>query len=392
MLAPGAQALEREPHHWVRTLESVLEEIARGSDAAQIYLPTLIKTIADEIEKTDPKVLLETRNLRAVLIYALSGGDSKVVRRLLGIGQLPPLEEAIAKGALAYSEGKYSTAAGHLIGIDARSLDAGLASRVALTQAILIYKVDSKQAIALLDLARLLATGTLIDEAATRREIVLLGSNQDFERFGFLSEQYMRKFGNSLYAGYFVKQFSIAAAAFDFSVEKERLERLKGVVENLQGESRKLSLYLSLAENAIGLGNVVLAKFAAESGQSLSAPSSSNRSRAELYLAAAEVASVNAERALIMLDTIPRSSLKPSDAALRDVVLAVGREVEREPQVEADGGVQRILEVSTADLPAKGEATAPAGDDAAKSEKDEIEQSARKAIADADKILGEDKK
>lgn len=384
----AAKAVELEPYQWTATLENVLDEIAQGSDAAQVYLPTLIRSIAEHIDKTEAKVLLDKKNVRAVLIYALSGGDGKAVRRLLSLGGLTPIEETIAKGALAYSEGKYSVAAKYLGEIDARSLDVALAPRVALTQAIIVYKSDPEKAIKLLDLARLLGAATLIEEAAIRRQIALLGANKNFDRFEFVAARYFRKHEKSVYSGYFSKQFSLASSSFDFSSDKNRLERLKAVIELLQEQSRKLSLYLLIAENAIGLGNVPLAKFAAENGQSLSTPASSERLRADLYLAAASVASDNVAKAIEVLESMPRTALSSSDAALRDLALQVGTAVALEPHDEGAGSQHAELEISAASVEHDGSENTKSD----VSGGDPIEDAARNAIESADKILRGDLK
>ena len=91
---------------WRRCRNRLGAEVPRP----HLYLPKLISRIAVEIENTEPAVMLEPRNVTAVLSYALSGGEGRVVRKLLSLGQLEPTQEKIAKGALAYAEGKYSAA------------------------------------------------------------------------------------------------------------------------------------------------------------------------------------------------------------------------------------------------------------------------------------------
>ena len=384
----AARAEEREPYQWVRTLESVLEEIARGSDAAQIYLPTLISTIADEMEKADNKTLLEKRNLRSILIYTLSGGNSKVIRKVLGSGPLPSPEENIAKGALAFSEGKYSTAAKYLLEIDAKSLDAQLASRVALTQAILVYKSNPKKAIAYLDIARLLSVGTLVEEAAIRREIVFLATDQQFEKFCSLAQRYFRKFGESLYAGYFIKQFAIAASTFDFVPESE-LDEVADVVDILPDTPRKLLVYLAVAETAIGIANIKLAKYAAQKALLLSEPDSKNRAKAELYIAAADVATVNVSDALKMLETIRGDSLNGSDVGLRQIAFSLGREVESEPH---DTGEEVPIKLEDKERTHAQQIAAGTDIKVDISDNDETERLARKVISQADRILHKEHK
>ena len=54
------------------------------------------------------------------------------------------------------------------------ALDARLAGEVAFARSVLETKRDAKTAVDLLDWARLLAPGGLVEEAALRREIALL--------------------------------------------------------------------------------------------------------------------------------------------------------------------------------------------------------------------------
>lgn len=397
--APAATAANTNsgtpPYQWVRTLESVQEQIGRGSRSAHDYLPVLVAKIADELDAVGPDQLLEPQNVRAILTYALSGGDSRVVRKLLGLGKLSEQDEKIAKGALAYLEGKYSVASEQLLNIDARSLSSELGARIALTQSILTYKSDLKRAIALLDLARLLSTGTLVEEAALRREAVLLAAAGEGDRFESLSGQYFRRYKDSIYSSYFHQQFCVAAASIDYAAQTERLERLAQIVEPL-AEAQRLALYLTLAEKAIAVGNVPLTQFAGAEGEKLSKPETPERTRAALYLAAAEMVAKDSEGALTRLQSLPPASLSPSDENLRHAVLAVGEEIMR-PPVEGEAG--QMVPTSALDEPAakKPESEKAVEGPAANGEKkadppaDPILDQVRIVLADADKILAKKK-
>ena len=67
---------------------------------------------------------------------------------------------------------------------------------------------EPAKALAYLDDARLLAPGTLIEEAAFRRQIALIASAGDGERYEMMVARYLRRFPNSVYAGNFRQQFA----------------------------------------------------------------------------------------------------------------------------------------------------------------------------------------
>ena len=91
------------------------------------------------------------------------------VRKLLVIstGQ----EKTIVRAAMAYAENRNAEAMELLAEVDPRSLDASIAGHVALVRAELATKKDPDKALALVSEARLLAPGTMIEEAALRHEV-----------------------------------------------------------------------------------------------------------------------------------------------------------------------------------------------------------------------------
>ena len=75
-------------------------------------------------------------------------------------------------------------------------------------------KRDAKAAVELLDWARLLAPGGLVEEAALRREIALLAEAKDVGRAAMLTRQYATRFAASLYAADFFRDLAVAIARF----------------------------------------------------------------------------------------------------------------------------------------------------------------------------------
>ena len=73
-------------------------------------------------------------------------------------------------------------------------------------------KRNAKAAVDLLDWARLVAPGGLVEEAALRREIALLAEAKDMSRLSVLTRQYVTRFGASLYAADFLRDLASAVA------------------------------------------------------------------------------------------------------------------------------------------------------------------------------------
>ena len=154
----------------------------------------------------------DPRNARAAVVFVLSGGSARVLQKLMRSGASADINEKLIKGALAYGEGRHDEAAELLAGIDARALDPGMAGHVAYVQGELAARKEPAKALVHLDEARLLSPGTIVEEAALRRQIALLAAAGSADRYEALATQYLRRFPNSVYAGGFRQQFALAIA------------------------------------------------------------------------------------------------------------------------------------------------------------------------------------
>src|SRR5262249_35028917 len=147
--------------------------------------------------------------------------------------------DSVLRGALAYAEGRGGEAHALLGDVSALSLDPILAGHVALVQAELVANSDPRRAIARLDEARLLAPGTLVEEAALRRQVSLAGAAGLAEMFEALSGQYLRRFPKSFYAASFKQQFAAELAGRKAgAVETTKLDTAINALEN--SEQREL--------------------------------------------------------------------------------------------------------------------------------------------------------
>lgn len=317
------------PYQLVRTLQLMQDQVAYGNVEAHAAQLTVLKHVSEKLLAADPEVWKEPRNTRAVVLFLLSGGSPEIVRSLLARGVLSNDDKLLA-GSLAYVEGREKEALDLLGPFQPRALPAALGGHVALVQSALLVRSDPRAAIERLDDARLLMPGTLVDEAALRREIFVAGQVDDFDKFEVLATQYMRRYRHSVYAGNFRQRFALALTRFSFAQETRRFPRLVAMLEHLDTVSRR-TLYLLVARTAVVRGKTEMAELAAEQAAALSPSDSAERQRAQLYRASALVVTAAYEQGVSELKAIDRARLPERDAELLDAALTLSRNLRKAP-------------------------------------------------------------
>lgn len=329
--ASRASEAQQSPVEMVRMMLDVQTQVAAGVAGGQDALQAMLKAMGEEFNKRPADVWSEARNARAAALYLLSGGEPAVARRILDGKKAPAAEAELLRGALAYVEGRVGEARKALDAIDARKLDAPLSAHVAFAQANLAPETETAKARALLELARLLAPGGLIEEAALRREVFLAGEATDAGAFADLSRRYARRFRGSAYFDNFARKFVTVTASFPLQASLPHLPALEEAARNIGAESRG-EFYLNLSRQALGAGrNDLGAHAAAEAGKD-SGSSRSARARATLYEAAARVGAADQSGALASLQSLDVAALPANDRALHAAAQAGAERAARAPK------------------------------------------------------------
>lgn len=324
---PAAAAEPNAPFELVRTLQALQDQIAQGSIAAHSAQRTLLSHIDAHFLAAPAEVWQAERNARAAIVYVLSGGQPATVKRLLELQPPPKVDERLLRGALAYVEGREVEARRLLADVDARTLPPALGGQISLAQSALIVRESPAKALAHLDFARLLMPGTLVEEAALRREVFVVSQLGDTKRFEALSAQYLRRFRHSIYAGNFRQRFAVTLAQIDFVNDPAQFPRLGKMLAPLEPDSQR-DVYLLLARTAVNEGKTNAAVLAAEKARELSAPGSLGEVQARLYMAAASVVTVKGfDKGVAELKKIDRSSLAPEDVTLLEAALSVAKTI-----------------------------------------------------------------
>jgi chemotaxis protein MotC len=195
-------------------LQRIQLQIAQGDKAAYAAQLNQLKIMGAAIAAAEPETWKDRRQADSLVIYILSGGSLADLAPLLKGDAVVESEWALARGALAYVTNHEAEAISLLGKEDLNALDARLSGEVAFARSVLETKRDAKAAVELLDWARLVAPGGLVEEAALRREIALLAEAKDVGRAAMLTRQYATRFAASLYAADFFRDLAAAIVRF----------------------------------------------------------------------------------------------------------------------------------------------------------------------------------
>jgi chemotaxis protein MotC len=327
--ARGGEAA-REPFEVVRSLQLSQDAIAHGDTSSHLSQRDQLAQIGERLAQADAKAWADPRNVRALITFALSGGNASLLQSLISRIPAGAIDEKLVQGALAYAQGRNAAAAELLAKVDARTLASGVAGHVALVQSELVAKTDPTKALALLDDARLLSPGTLIEEAALRRQAAIVAARGEFDSFLALSANYLRRFPNSVYAVIFRDQFATLVAEHDFAAHPHQLAKFEAALDALSPVDRR-NINLAVAREGLIKGKLTIARFAADNAMRISEADSVEDGRAKIYQAAALIVSDEGEKASASLRAIERGKLSQEDVELAEAAGAVVAEIQRLP-------------------------------------------------------------
>jgi chemotaxis protein MotC len=359
-------------------LDALQDQIVQGNAAAQRALPRIIAQIGDRLMAADPQSWQQAKNARAVITYTLSGGQSRVIRKVLQAGNSPEPETKLMEGVLAYVDGQDAKASQLLLNIDPKSLPPIVGGHIALAQAMLAAREDLTKSNDFLDVARIMVPGTLVEETALRREIFNLSDGGDLNKFVLLSGQYLRRFQNSLYAENFKQKFSAAIVHLGMTDDPEKFGKVVKAIGALETEDQ-LHLYMLIAQAAIFNGNASVARLAAEKATVIAKAGSTDGTRAQLFEAAALILTNNYDQGLAKLKELEAGQMTKQDVELKGAILSMAKQIRQWPELpNADD-----------DDEPKPNPKAPGRDGTIAASAGPVIDMAQKAISDTDQLLKE---
>lgn len=325
------------PVQLVRTLHLMQDQIAVGSTEAHIGQRGLLGILDDRFMDLEPETWQTSKNVRAAVSFVLSGGNPGILRKLLELGSsiIAENDRPLIEGALAYVEGREEAARNSLASLDPYSLPPTLGAQLALVQSALIVRKDAAKSDELLDFVRLQAPGTLLEEAALRRQVFVASQTGNMEKFQSLATEYLRRYRHSIYSGNFRQRLASALTRIDFGKEASRFEGLVTMMSELELDARR-DLYLLAARSSIEQGFTTSAHLLADKAQELVGSDKVSATRAKLYRAASLITSPQAiDGAVSDLRSLDQSVLAASDLGLLESALAMAGQIRKVPEISS---------------------------------------------------------
>ena len=316
-------------------LQNLQARIAAGDKAAYASQAERISAVGAAIVAAKPEIWQSKRETDAAVIYLLSGGQPRDIVQLVESGAVPASEIPLMRGSLAYVLGNEAEAEKRLSGFDARRLPLRLAGPMAFAQSVIETGHDSAKAIELLDLARLLAPGTLVEEAALRREVMLEADRHNVERVAMLARQYASRFGASVYAESFLQTLAGALAQTGAIDSAANFDKFHAFFAALAPDTRR-GFLLGLARAAILSGQLEVAATAAAAALDGVAPDSVEAARGKLYQAMARILTPDYDAGVAELQSVAQARLDRHDQELLAAARGVATFMRESPASPAE--------------------------------------------------------
>ncbi|MES0071025.1 chemotaxis protein MotC [Mesorhizobium sp. M0058] len=313
-----------QPYQLVRSLQLVQDRIAAGDHAALPMQAKLLEMADTRLRAADADDFSDPKNFRALLVYGMSGGNPVTVEAAVSRAKTDPQSLAIAKGIVDYLNGRPAAAIEALKPIDPMTLPADLGAFLALVKGSLLATEQPVSALALLDDARLLSPGTLVEEAALRRSVGIAAAQGDGARFALASTQYVEDYLYSPYASQFADAFVSGVITLHMAISQDKLADITAMMD----PEREKVIYLRIARRAAIDGFADLSAFAsARAERGRDGIHNQDDPRAQLYSSLSTVTSGTIGEVRAKLDKIDRNQLSQSDRDLLDAAQAVAGEV-----------------------------------------------------------------
>ncbi len=324
----SAEAVEIPPFTMIRSLQFIQDSVVLGDHSAGEMQRHLLALIDERLRGADASDFEDRRNVDAVLVYTMSGGNPETLARLLRGEARTSFDSELAEGLTVYFSGKPEQARPRLIRALRQFQGSPIESYLTLVTANVTAARDIDAALSLFDRARLLAPGTIIEESALRRSAHVASLDGRVERAMKYSERYVRRFLNSPYASQFVDVFVHMVVSHSDKVDASQME----YILSLMDVARQREIYLRMARMSTIAGKEDLALLAAGRAEALSGNKRDVVQKlAKFYAGVASVSTENLDEAIDAVASMPEGNLSDRDKALRDAARIVAQEVTRKP-------------------------------------------------------------
>lgn len=316
-----------QPWRLVRNLQLAQDEIVSGMIGAQRKYRDQLLNASTILLSQPSKIWQNERNLNAIALYVLIGGDIAVGKKAMKESMLDQSKKMPLKAALSFSGRRFREAHNLMTKLDHTKLPASMSAQFALAKSMVTSSTDLDQAAKFLDDARRLAPGTLIEEASLRRSTRIAGEQRKFKRFKFITSTYLFRFHKSQYFGGFLRDFAFGLVRMPKENSAGSAKYMKEFFTKLS-KRQKLMIATYVARNATIMGKTEIARWASNLAIEGLKPGSKLHTRMLLYSSASGM--VNQEHfkgSIISLAKVDREVLDENDRKLFDAVQIISAQL-----------------------------------------------------------------
>lgn len=331
-LVPGSGRTEDQqdlpPYKMLRSLQFVQDSVVLGDNSAAEMQRFLLTTLDERLRSADKSVFDDVRNVDAVLIYAMSGGNPATLEYLMSRDVDGHFDNRVADVLRKYLTGKGLLVVNTMADAAKEYRDKKIGPYLSLVAGNVMSAKNPKAALQLYDWARLMAPGTIVEEAALRRSIALATEAKMVpEGLGY-SQRYVRRFLHSPYASQFADLF--VQLVVDESAEMKPQDVVD--ILSFMDAPRQREVYLRIARRAAVAGKNELARMASARAQDITSDDSEAFSAlASFYGGVANVSTPDVGVAVRDINLVPEGELNAPDRALRDAAKMIAEQVLRAP-------------------------------------------------------------
>jgi len=356
-LAAGASAagLKAEPYKLVRSLQRIQDEIADGDKSAVGMQFELTKLVDKSFRQLGSKAFADPTTAKALLAYSMLGGNPRTLEmHLADLGDKDSDFVRLGIAVLSYQKGASQSALAQLKSVDPKSIGGMFGASLALIRGLI---TENDEAARLdFDAARLLAPGTLVEEAALRRLLSIHRRSENPGPFLRVASRYARRFVASPYALQYAQEFTAGVIAMGDRMDMEEVAEIIEFLPEVYRDSLKLRLLHGAtldgkADLVARIAALAPDKMKHGSADGPAATESETAVREDFYAKISQVTSANVREVAAELRAFDAGSLTEGERNLLRAVLAVADAVtapeaalpETGPVVQEAGARESIL-------------------------------------------------
>lgn len=334
--APGAGRAEDQadlpPYKMLRSLQFVQDSVVLGDSSAGEMQRYMLSTLDTRLRDADKTVFDDSRNVDAVMIYAMSGGNPATLEYLMSRDVDGHFDNRVADLLRKYLSGKGLLVVNSLADVAKEYRDKRIGPYLSLVAGNVMMAKDPKAAMKLFDWARLTAPGTIVEEAALRRSVALASDAGMVPTALAYSQRYARRFLHSPYASQFADQFVKLVVDHTADIKPQDIVDILSFMD----PPRQREVYLRIARRATIAGEMDLAKLASARAQDIGSDGSTAfNALASFYGGIANISSPDIGVAVRDINQIPDGELNQRDRMLRDAARAVADAVLQPPDAKS---------------------------------------------------------